>query len=316
MSRKVSVAIPTFNRISYLRECIQSILNQTFQDFDIFVFDNASDEPVQEHLKRFGDPRLCFLGNEKNIGVGGNLNRILEYPFDSEYLIIFHDDDTMHPQLLQAEVAFLDAHPDAVFVVTDLQRGADGTMQNFSKIAISDVKLVLYKNNEFMKAQMSWLRYGFPSAMYRLRAIGDTRMKPEFFHFLDMVFLAELSKKGLCALLTAPLMIHRIHAGQYSAVRKDEYEQGALKILGFFRSDSNEKAFRKYALNFLLRTCAHLDRGVFYTIKFLQKCYRQKFFRWRDFRNLDMRGVISSISILFGSRKIIDAIRWVQKKIA
>lgn len=316
MSKKVTVAIPTYNRIPYLRECIQSVLNQTFQDFDIFVFDNASEDPVEQAIREYHNPRIHFIGSEKNMGAEGNLNRILQHPFDSEYLIIFHDDDTMHSQLLQAEVDFLDAHPDAVFVVTDLQRGADGTMRNFSEIAISDVKPVLYKTDEFIRAQMSWLRYGFPSAMYRLSAIGAIRMKPEFFHFLDMVFLAELSKKGLCALLPAPLMIHRIHAGQFSAVRKDEYERGALKALEFFRSESDEKAFRKYALNFLLYACAHLEKGVFDTSEFLQKCHKQKLFHWGDIRNLDARGIISILSILFGSKKIIDAARWVQKKIA
>jgi hypothetical protein len=185
-------------------------------------------------------------------------------------------------------------------------------MQNFQEIALEGAKPLVYKNNEFIKAQMAWLRYGFPSAMYRLRAIGDTKMKPEFFHFLDMVFLAELSQRGLCALLPAPLMIHRIHAAQYSAGRKDEYEKGTLKILEFFKNESDEKVFQKYAVNFLLRTCAHLDRGVLYTLEFLQKCHMQNFFHWRDVRYLDARGIVSIISILLGSRKIIDAVRWLR----
>lgn len=316
MSRKVSVAIPTFNRISYLTECIQSVLNQTFQDFDIFVFDNASEDPVERAVKKYNDPRIHFVGSEKNVGTEGNLNRILQHPFDSGYLIIFHDDDTMHPKLLEAEVSFLNAHADAIFVVTDLQRGVDGTMQNFAQVEVKPLRPLMYQKREFIQAQMCWLRYGFPSAMYRLRAIGDTKMKPEFFHFLDMVFLAELSQKGTCALLPAPLMIHRIHAGQYSAGRRDGYGKGALKILEFLRNEGDEKVFQKYAVNFLLRTCAHLDRGVFYTLEFLEKCRRQKFLRWRDFWNLDMRGIVSIISIVFGSKKIIDAARWVQKKIA
>lgn len=312
MSKKVSVAIPTFNRVSYLRECIKSVLNQTFQDFDIFVFDNASDGPVQKYLKQFGDPRLHFIGSEKNIGVGGNLNRILSYPFESEYLVIFHDDDTMYPKMLETEVSFLDSHPDAVFVLTDLQRGFDGTMQKFAEIDMKRIRPLLYRKGEFITAQMSWLRYGFPSAMYRVSAIGDTRMKPDFFHFLDMVFLAEMSKKGLCALLPVSLMVHRIHRGQYSAAGKDDYEKGAVKILEFFKNESDEKALRKYAVNFLLYTCAHLKRGAFYTIEFLKKCRRQNFFRWRDFRNLDARGIISIMSIVLGSKKIIDAARWLR----
>ena len=107
----MSIAIPTYNRLNYLKECINSILNQTFQDFSIFVFDNASDQPVEEELKKFNDKRIHFIGNDKNIGNAENTNRIFSYPFQSEYLIIFHDDDLMHPRMLELQTSFLDAPP-------------------------------------------------------------------------------------------------------------------------------------------------------------------------------------------------------------
>ena len=65
MSKKLSIAIPSYNRASYLKECIGSILNQTFQDFDIFVFDDASEQPVEQELKKLNDERIHFIGSEK-----------------------------------------------------------------------------------------------------------------------------------------------------------------------------------------------------------------------------------------------------------
>lgn len=324
MSKQVSVAIPTFNRVSYLRECIQSVLGQTFQDFDIFVFDNASDEPVKEHLKQFSDSRIRFVGSEKNIGVGGNLNRIFEYPFESEYLVVFHDDDAMHPKMLEVEISFLDAHPDVVFVVSDLQRVLGKTILSFPDIDENSVKHILYKTSyDFARAQMRWLRSAFPSAMYRVNSIGDTRMKLDrFFQFSDMVFLMELSRKGQCAFLAAPFMNHRIHLEQYSEIEQKGYERGAMEIINFLRESlsarrrSDERLLRAYSLNSLLRACAHIKSGFLHSLKFLKKCRDQKLIRYRDFLYIDVRGLVSALSILIGSRKIIDAARWVQKKIA
>ena len=140
MSEKLSIAIPTYNRLPYLKECINSILNQIFQDFSIFVFDNASDEPIEEELKRFNDKRIHFIGSNKNIGQSGNINRILGYPFKSKYLTIFHDDDLMHPRMLELQTSFLDANNDIVFVTSDL-RAFNKNIHNFQSLAEDKIEI-------------------------------------------------------------------------------------------------------------------------------------------------------------------------------
>jgi len=234
---KLSIAVPTYNRLAYLKQSLSSILDQTFQDFSIFVFDNASTESVKEEIEKFGDPRIQFIGAEKNIGSTGNINRILQYPFESEYVIIFHDDDVMHPKMLEIETSFLNAHTDLVFVVADLQRSKDSTMQSFSKFNEADIPHTIYrKNPEFVRAQMSWLRYTFNSAMYRVKVLENAEMKPKrFSDFADMMFLAEISKKGSCAFLNAPLVNYRVHVTQDSELLKADYADGAFKTLSFFQ---------------------------------------------------------------------------------
>jgi len=118
---KVIIAIPTYNRKEYLKECIESILNQTFQDFEIIVFDNFSNYNVEEFLKKFNDNRITLLRSDKNVGNVENFARIFTYKFASEYLVVFHDDDVMHPLLLEKEVNILDKHKDMIFVATSLK---------------------------------------------------------------------------------------------------------------------------------------------------------------------------------------------------
>lgn len=321
MNEKVAVAIPTYNRLALLKECIKSILDQMFQDFSIFVFDNASDEPIGEELRKFNDSRIHVIGAEKNTGATGNINRILEYPFESKYVIIFHDDDTMHPRMLEIETSFLDEHKDLVFVVCDLNRGREGTMQRFPSVSPKDISHTIYRDPvDFSRAQMSWVRYAFNSAMYRVEALRNAKMRPEMFSdFADMVFLAEISKKGPCAFLKVPLVNYRVHVAQDSGSLKKDHAKGAFAILSFFKSslpvplgEKDKRLFRAYSFNFLLRSYTQINHGLFGLFRFLRQSRAQKLIRYQDFLYMDARGLASLISIVFHNRKIIDAARWLK----
>ena len=324
MSKKLSIAIPSYNRASYLKECIGSILNQTFQDFDIFVFDDASQEPVEQELKKFHDARIHFIGSAKNIGSEGNVNRILGYPFESEYLSIFHDDDTMHPKKLELQVAFMDAHRDLVFVGSDFKSVSGKNIHTFSNLSENNIKYEVYKNNyEFTRAEMLWLRCAFDSVIYRVEAIGNARMKPDrFSDFVDIALLVEISKKGPSAFIEAPLMNYRVHAGQYSEVAKKEYGQGAIEMLSLFRESlpavlnkQDEKLFWKYSLNFLIRSYAHMSTGFLDFLRFLKKWQQTNHIRYSDFRYIDMHGIISMLSIILNNKKVIGFVRWLRNEI-
>ena len=324
MSEKLSLAIPTYNRLAWLKECVRSILDQTFQDFSLYVFDNASSEPVQEELKKFEDERIRFVGSERNVGSTGNINRIVQYPFESEYVMIFHDDDTMHPNMLEIETSFLDAKKDLVFVVSDLSRGKEGAMQRFPTFPAENIPHAVYRETfDFIRAQMSWLRYAFNSAMYRTEALQNARMKPEMFSdFADMVFLAEISKKGPCAFLKVPLVNYRVHASQDSGSLKKDHAKGAFATLSFFKESlfsslgkldkKDEKLFRTYSFNFLLRSYTQINNGFFGLFRFLQQARSQKLIRYQDFLTIDARGAVSLLSIVFRNKKIIDTARWVR----
>ena len=92
MRFKVTVAIPTYNRAHYLPEAIESVLAQTFQDFELLILDNASTDNTPELVKSFKDERIRYVRNQTNIGMFGNCNKALELA-RGEYVIIFHDDD-------------------------------------------------------------------------------------------------------------------------------------------------------------------------------------------------------------------------------
>jgi len=313
---KVAIAIPTYNRLKFLKECIKSILNQTFKDFSIFVFDNASEEPIEKVLKEFSNQRIYLIKSEKHLSQFENFRRIENYSFPSEYLVVFHDDDTMHPKMLEIEVDFMDKHKDIIFVFSGFRRVYDNAIFKFCNIDKKKIKYFIYKNNyQFTKAIMSWLEFAFSSTMYRNGFFFSTDFN-KFSDFNCLISLIEISKKGGCAFIDAPLMNYRIHQNQDWQILKPNYEEAIFYTLDFFRSNfpvqlnpKDKKLFNKYSLNFLIRSYADINKGFFDFLRFLQKCRQKKIFKYSYFKYLDLRGFVSLVSILLKNKKIINLIR-------
>lgn len=103
--------MPTYNVEPYVRESIESVLNQTFTDFQLLVMDDHSTDGTLEVVRKIDDPRIRIVQNEKNVGLSENLNRGLDL-IDTEYFARMDGDDIALPQWLQREVEYLDSHPE------------------------------------------------------------------------------------------------------------------------------------------------------------------------------------------------------------
>lgn len=111
LSPKVSVLIPTYNYAHFLDETIQSVLDQTFTDFELIIVDNRSTDNTDEVVKKYlGEKRVSFYTNETNVGLVGNWNKCLDYA-TGEYIKFLCADDKFFPQLLEKFVAVMDQHP-------------------------------------------------------------------------------------------------------------------------------------------------------------------------------------------------------------
>ncbi len=107
---KVSVCVPTYNRAPLLRGCLESILAQTFGDFELLVLDNCSPDDTPAVIRGIRDPRLVAHRNARNIGPFPNMNLAIEMA-RGELICIAHDDDVYLPTFLEREVALLELHP-------------------------------------------------------------------------------------------------------------------------------------------------------------------------------------------------------------
>lgn len=117
----LTVAIPTRNRPDYLRQSLQSVLDQDFEDKRVIVMDNAPEVEVEYVARELGGDKVEYIKFEENLGIIGGWNRAVE-ACDTKYLSIFHDDDVMLPGFLSKSVAALEANPTAMVSYTQANK--------------------------------------------------------------------------------------------------------------------------------------------------------------------------------------------------
>ena len=116
-SPKITVIMPTYNRCNMLKEALQSILNQTFKDFELIVIDDCSNDGTQEYLTEQAqkDSRIIYIRNKKNMHYNYGLRLGCKLA-KGEYIARMDDDDVSMPTRFEKQVKFLDHNPDIAVV--------------------------------------------------------------------------------------------------------------------------------------------------------------------------------------------------------
>lgn len=108
----VSVLTPIYNtNHAFLRKCIESILNQTFSDFEFIILNDSPENiELEKQVLSYHDRRIRYIKNERNIGISASRNRLIELS-RGKYIAVFDHDDISHPTRLAKQVEFLDKNP-------------------------------------------------------------------------------------------------------------------------------------------------------------------------------------------------------------
>ena len=114
---KISVIMPVYNtKEEYLREAIESILNQTFTDFEFIIVNDGSTNNAEEVIRSYQDERIKYLKQE-NQGISKSRNNAYKYA-TGEYIAIFDSDDISLPQRFEKQVKFLDENENVGVLAT------------------------------------------------------------------------------------------------------------------------------------------------------------------------------------------------------
>jgi len=177
LTLKVTVLMSVYNGANYLSQAIESILNQTFPDFEFLIFNDASTDGSREIINSYAvkDSRIVLINNERNIGLTKSLNRGLKIA-RGKYIARQDADDFSEPERLEAQLRFLDDYPNI---------GIVGTYANFvdaqgKKIAERKTAIT----NEIIKKDiMSGSPFVHGSVMFRHKIVDTIGFYREEFQY-------------------------------------------------------------------------------------------------------------------------------------
>lgn len=107
-----SVIIPLYNKAPYVRKTIESVLGQTFDDYELIIIDNGSTDGSSEIVAEFTDPRIQIVRLEENIGVSNARNKGVELS-TAPYITFLDADDWWEPTFLEEMAGLIERHPNA-----------------------------------------------------------------------------------------------------------------------------------------------------------------------------------------------------------
>ncbi|WP_202703967.1 MULTISPECIES: glycosyltransferase [Flavobacterium] len=241
-SPKISVLMPVYNCELYIEEAIDSILNQTFSDFEFIIIDDASLDSTVSIIKNYNDPRIQLIVKPQNSGLTNSLNFGLSIA-KGEYIARMDGDDISLPERFVKQVAFLDKNPETVLIGT------------YFKIIGKDKIVVVPEDHDDIKlAMLKDCCIGHPTVMMRksyldrFALIYDTQKEPAE----DYDLWTRLLAVGKLYNLPEVLLNYRVHNSQVSHKRNEQQANTALEIkvnlltnLNFERDDETQDFLKK-----------------------------------------------------------------------
>ena len=222
MTVKVSVLMAVYNGERYLRQSVESILNQTYSDFEFIILDDGSNDSTLSILNEYAprDRRMVLVRNETNIGLARSLNLGLELA-QGEYIARMDADDISMPERLAVQVAYLETHSDI---------GVLGSKAYFVDDEMSTINYP--ENPDYLKWCLCFYNpIAHPSVMYRHSLIDSVGGYNEEYQFAqDYELWGRLSGITKLSNFQQVLVQMRKHEGNVTRIHADESIENSLKI--------------------------------------------------------------------------------------
>lgn len=214
----VSIVLPVYNAGVYLKEAIQSILDQTYTNFELIIINDGSTDDSEKLIKSYTDQRICYIF-QQNTGLAGALNTGLKAA-KGKYIARQDQDDISLRERLQKQVEFLESHPDInllgtrATVFTDDQK--EMKMHDHA-IEPAILRFDLLFDNPFVHS----------SVMFRKTAIDSIGLyNTDRSYYEDFELWSRFAFHGRVANLRDALVRYRHH------------DQGLSKTTGYFKEDA------------------------------------------------------------------------------
>lgn len=195
----VSVIMPSWNTERFIAQSIESVIRQTYENWELVIVDDCSTDNTEEVVKGFKDPRIKYFKNEKNSGAALTRNRALREA-QGEWIAFLDSDDLWAPEKLEKMLGFMTEHSYAF------------AYHEYVKIDEEGKPLNIYVSGPEVVTERKMYNYGYPGCltfMYSAKELGLVQIK-DIKKNNDYAILLQLCKKADCYLLKENLAQYRI----------------------------------------------------------------------------------------------------------
>lgn len=218
----ITVLMPVYNGGEYLRSAIESILSQTYTDFEFIIIDDGSTDNTKEIIDSYDDKRIRNFNNTTNQGLIFSLNKGIDNA-KGRYIARMDSDDISLPQRFEKQIEYLDKNPDIV-VLGSLGYNIDenGSVKNIIKLPEKPGQILteLLFGNVFIHT----------SIIAKTEVIRQYRYNKEYVHAEDYYLWSQIAKEHKIANLQQPLVRYRVHENCVSLLKNKEQSECVKRI--------------------------------------------------------------------------------------
>lgn len=258
----VSICVPTFNNEKYIRQCLDSILVQSYKNLEIIVSDNASTDGTAAILQEYADKhKIRLYLNKINIGAGANFNKLISIA-TGEYIAIYHSDDIYEKTIVEESVELI-SQDEEIGLVGTMGSAVDCNGAYLYPFELPDQTKCLKKNiYDFEEALMGVLNsrrkklfFVTPSIMVRSLVYKNVGLfdMPKYQSSCDTELWLRVAKKYKVAILDRKLIKYRIHSEQGSELemRKNIEVPDIFVVISEYRNYTDNDIVKKKCDSFL-----------------------------------------------------------------
>jgi len=226
------IFILSFNRGKYIHHTIECILNQRFKDFTVTILDNASTDETESVVKKFP---VTFFRQEKNVGVINNFLMANQH-CQSDWLMVFHDDDLLHPDYLQHCYDEIIKDPELQFMGSNYIGIQAPSHNSWPKVHVES--WTFRDQAHFASFCYTKNDIHFASAIYKREHFMKISNKFSIFgKICDRPILIEGMGNGKGKVFKYPFVQYRLHAGQDSqSATSGPFLNEAIALTRFYKS--------------------------------------------------------------------------------
>ncbi len=243
----VSILMLTYNRARYIGEAIDSVLAQSYQNWQLIIIDSASNDNTPELVAQYTDPRILYHRLEENVGLSKARAKSLELVNGSYIAVLDSDDVWSDTEKLNKQVAFLEANSEYMLIGSSI-RIIDETGQvvgqnSFAK-SDSSIRSRLLSRNQFAHS----------AVLMRTSAVAKTTGYHNYPLAEDYNLFLQLGQLGKLANLPEYTTNYRVHRGNISA-KKVELVKAIISIITDYKNTypNYYLARLKHQLHLILR---------------------------------------------------------------